>query len=137
MAVQIEIFDTTLRDGEQSPGASMDEREKVQMAQQLDRLGVDIIEAGFPIASNQEYEAVRKVGQAVERARVAALARALPKDIERAAGERVGFTLLVFTEGRASYISTVQRDFSVQEIKRLLGIWEQGMPDVPAHEYRG
>lgn len=85
MAVQIEIFDTTLRDGEQSPGASMDEREKVQMAQQLDRLGVDIIEAGFPIASNQEYEAVRKVGQAVERARVAALARALPKDIERAA----------------------------------------------------
>ncbi len=85
MAVQIEIFDTTLRDGEQSPGASMDEREKVQMAQQLDRLGVDIIEAGFPIASNQEFEAVRKVGQAVERARVAALARALTKDIERAA----------------------------------------------------
>ena len=61
----------------------------------------------------------------------------LDKDIERAAGERVGFTLLVFTEGRASYISTVQRDVSVQEIKRLLGIWEQGMPDVPAHEYRG
>jgi 2-isopropylmalate synthase len=85
MAVQIEIFDTTLRDGEQSPGASMDEREKVQMAQQLDRLGVDIIEAGFPIASSQEFEAVRKVGQAVERARVAALARALTKDIERAA----------------------------------------------------
>ena len=85
MAVHIEIFDTTLRDGEQSPGASMDEREKVQMAQQLDRLGVDIIEAGFPIASSQEFEAVRKVGQAVERARVAALARALTKDIERAA----------------------------------------------------
>ena len=62
------------------------------------------------------------------------IAKRLDKDIERAAGERVGFTLLVFTEGRASYISTVQRDVSVQEIKRLLGIWEQGMPDVPAHE---
>lgn len=65
------------------------------------------------------------------------IAKRLDKDIECAAGERVGFTLLVFTEGRASYISTVQRDVSVQEIKRLLGIWEQGMPDVPAHEYRG
>lgn len=86
MADRVEIFDTTLRDGEQSPGASMDEHEKVQMAKQLDRLGVDIIEAGFPIASNQEFEAVRKVGQVVERARVAALARALTGDIERAAG---------------------------------------------------
>ena len=65
------------------------------------------------------------------------IAKRLDKDIERAAGERVGFTLLVFTEGRASYISTVQRDVSVQEIKRLLGIWEQGMPDVPTHEYQG
>lgn len=85
MADRVEIFDTTLRDGEQSPGASMDEHEKVQMAKQLDRLGVDVIEAGFPIASNQEFEAVRKVARIVENARVAALARALPGDIERAA----------------------------------------------------
>lgn len=85
MAERVEIFDTTLRDGEQSPGASMDEHEKVQMAKQLDRLGVDIIEAGFPIASNQEFEAVKKVAGIVEHSRVAALARALPADIERAA----------------------------------------------------
>ncbi len=85
MATMIEIFDTTLRDGEQSPGASMDEHEKIQLALQLERLGVDIIEAGFPIASKQEFEAVRKVAEAVKTSRVAALARAVPGDIERAA----------------------------------------------------
>jgi len=85
MADMVEIFDTTLRDGEQSPGASMDEHEKIQMALQLERLGVDIIEAGFPIASKQEFDAVRKVAQAVKTSRVAALARAVPGDIERAA----------------------------------------------------
>lgn len=63
------------------------------------------------------------------------LARDLDKRIESLAGERIAFTLLVFTEGRASYISTAVREDSVREIKRLLGIWEQGMPDVPAHEY--
>ena len=66
-------------------GASMDDNAKVQMAQQLDRLGVDIIEAGFPIASQQEFESVTKVAKAVKRARVAALARSLDKDIDRAA----------------------------------------------------
>jgi len=85
MTAKIDIFDTTLRDGEQSPGASMDEHEKVMIAQQLERLGVDIIEAGFPIASKQEFESVRKVAQTVKTARVAALARSLPKDIETAA----------------------------------------------------
>jgi 2-isopropylmalate synthase len=85
MADRIEIFDTTLRDGEQSPGASMDEHEKIQMAIQLERLGVDIIEAGFPIASQQEFDGVFKVAQTIENARVAALARALNKDIESAA----------------------------------------------------
>ncbi len=85
MTNRIEIFDTTLRDGEQSPGASMAARDKVQMAQQLDRMGVDVIEAGFPIASQQEFDGVVRVAKVVEQARVAALARALPKDIERAA----------------------------------------------------
>lgn len=80
----VEIFDTTLRDGEQSPGASMNEHEKVQMALQLERLGVDIIEAGFPIASKQEFEGVKRIAETVKHSRVAALARALPKDIERA-----------------------------------------------------
>lgn len=85
MTDRIHIFDTTLRDGEQSPGASMDENAKVQMAQQLDRLGVDIIEAGFPIASQQEFDGVARVARAVKKAHVAALARALDKDIDRAA----------------------------------------------------
>lgn len=85
MSERIEIFDTTLRDGEQSPGASMNEAEKIQMALQLERLGVDILEAGFPVASQQEFDGVRKVAEVVKRSRVAALARALPKDIEAAA----------------------------------------------------
>jgi 2-isopropylmalate synthase len=82
---RVEIFDTTLRDGEQSPGASMNVNEKIQMALQLERLGVDIIEAGFPIASEQEFEGVQKVAAAVKKPRVAGLARANKADIERAA----------------------------------------------------
>ena len=84
MAERVEIFDTTLRDGEQSPGASMNVKEKIQMALQLERLGVDIIEAGFPIASEQEFEGVQKVAAAVKKPRVAGLARANKADIERA-----------------------------------------------------
>lgn len=85
MAERVEIFDTTLRDGEQSPGGSMNDGEKLQMAAQLERLGVDTLEAGFPIASQQEFESVRKVAQTVKTPRVAALARAVRADIERAA----------------------------------------------------
>ena len=62
------------------------------------------------------------------------IARDLDKAIEKAAGERVAFTLIVFTEGRASYISTAPREFSVAEIKNLLTLWGHDMPDVPAHE---
>lgn len=65
------------------------------------------------------------------------VAKAVDEFIEVAAGERIGFTLIVFTEGRASYISTVDRSDSVREIKHLLEIWEQGMPDIPAHEVVG
>lgn len=81
----VEIFDTTLRDGEQSPGASMDDHEKIKMAIQLEKLGVDIIEAGFPIASDQEFEGVKKVAKTIKDCRVAALARSVPQDIKRAA----------------------------------------------------
>jgi len=80
----VTIFDTTLRDGEQSPGCSMTVDEKLRMAQQLDRLGVDVIEAGFPISSDGDYEAVRMVAQKVRRPRIAALARTCRPDIERA-----------------------------------------------------
>ncbi|MCB1041922.1 MAG: 2-isopropylmalate synthase [Acidobacteria bacterium] len=81
---RVAIFDTTLRDGEQSPGASMTIDEKVVIAKALEDLGVDIIEAGFPIASEGDFEAVQRVAQSVMRATVAGLARCHPKDIERA-----------------------------------------------------
>ncbi len=82
----IRIFDTTLRDGEQSPGASMNVDEKIQVAKQLVRLGVDIIEAGFPIASPGDFEAVRRISSEVKGAVIAGLARAKEEDI-RCAGE--------------------------------------------------
>src|SRR4029077_7931643 len=78
------IFDTTLRDGEQSPGCSMNGKEKVRMAHQLDRLGVDIIEGGFPIASEGDFEAVRALAREIRRPMIAALARSSAGDIERA-----------------------------------------------------
>jgi 2-isopropylmalate synthase len=81
---RLTIFDTTLRDGEQSPGCSMRLEEKLRMARQLDRLGVDVIEAGFPIASDGDFEAVQAVAQELRRPRVAGLARASYEDIERA-----------------------------------------------------
>ena len=79
------IFDTTLRDGEQAPGFSMNIDEKLRMARQLENLGVDIIEAGFPIASIGDYEAVRRVGAETKNTIVAGLARAVRADIERCA----------------------------------------------------
>ena len=79
------IFDTTLRDGEQSPGASMNLEEKLRIAKVLDELGVDIIEAGFPIASNGDFEAVREISRTVTTPIICALARAHRQDIERAA----------------------------------------------------
>src|SRR5437899_3179757 len=84
MAEKVFIFDTTLRDGEQSPGCSMNLDEKLEMARQLDRLGVDIMEAGFPIASHGDFEAVKAVAAEVRRPVIAALARANELDIDRA-----------------------------------------------------
>jgi 2-isopropylmalate synthase len=81
---RITIFDTTLRDGEQSPGCSMNVAEKLRMARQLDCLGVDVIEAGFPIASEGDFAAVQTIAAAARRPIIAGLARACPKDIERA-----------------------------------------------------
>src|SRR6266851_8167782 len=82
---RITIFDTTLRDGEQSPGCSMNVQEKARLARQLDRLGVDVIEAGFPIASDGDFAAVQAIAATVPRPIIAALARAARHDIERAA----------------------------------------------------
>ncbi len=81
---QVTIFDTTLRDGEQSPGCSMTADEKLRMARQLDRLGVDVIEAGFPISSDGDFNSVQRVAHEIRRPVVAALARCCRPDIERA-----------------------------------------------------
>ena len=82
------VFDTTLRDGEQSPGASMTKDEKVRIAKALEKLRVDVIEAGFPIASNGDFEAVQAVAKIIKDSTVCGLARALDKDIDRA-GEAI------------------------------------------------
>ncbi|ODA39812.1 2-isopropylmalate synthase [Desulfosporosinus sp. BG] len=79
---RIEIFDTTLRDGEQSPGVALNADEKLQIARQLTKLSVNVIEAGFPIASPGDLEGVRRIAQEVKDVSVAALARANAKDIE-------------------------------------------------------
>ena len=82
------IFDTTLRDGEQSPGASMNVSEKLRIAKVLEKLNVDVIEAGFPIASKGDFDAVHNIASNIKNSTVCALARAIDKDID-AAGEAV------------------------------------------------
>ncbi|MCU0539418.1 MAG: 2-isopropylmalate synthase [Desulfobacterales bacterium] len=84
MSERVIIFDTTLRDGEQSPGASMNSAEKLRLAGQLERLGVDVIEAGFPAASEGDFEAVSQIAGRLKRCETAGLARAAKADIDRA-----------------------------------------------------
>ncbi len=81
---RITVFDTTLRDGEQSPGCSMNVQEKLRLAHQLDRLGADVIEAGFPIASEGDFASVQAIAATIRRPIIAGLARACAPDIERA-----------------------------------------------------
>ena len=88
MTDKLIIFDTTLRDGEQSPGASMTKEEKIRIARQLEKLGVDVIEAGFAAASPGDADAIHHIAQAIERSTVCSLARANEKDV-RAAGEAI------------------------------------------------
>jgi 2-isopropylmalate synthase len=82
---RVTVFDTTLRDGEQSPGCSMTVQEKLRLAPQLEKLGVDVIEAGFPIASDGDFESVQSIAALVRRPIICGLARACKPDIERAA----------------------------------------------------
>ena len=85
MADKLIIFDTTLRDGEQSPGASMTKDEKLRIARQLERLRVDVIEAGFAASSNGDFEAVQSIANAIKDSTVCSLSRANDRDIARAA----------------------------------------------------
>ena len=84
----VRIFDTTLRDGEQSPGATLTRSEKLEIARLLESMGVDIIEAGFPISSDGDFEAVHTIASEITKSVVCGLARCIPKDIDRA-GEAV------------------------------------------------
>src|ERR1700710_1322848 len=84
----VRIFDTTLRDGEQSPGATLTLPEKLEIARQLEAMGVDIIEAGFPISSDGDFESVIAIAAEMTRSVVCGLSRCTPKDVERA-GEAV------------------------------------------------
>src|SRR6516225_3338093 len=83
-AGRVLIFDTTLRDGEQSPGISLNRQEKLEIAHQLARLGVDVIEAGFPITSPGDFESVQAIAREVEGPVICGLARCNPDDIDRA-----------------------------------------------------
>jgi 2-isopropylmalate synthase len=85
MSNRIQIFDTTLRDGEQVPGCQLNTEEKLQVAEQLELLGVDVIEAGFPISSPGDFQSVQEIGRLIKNATVAALTRAKPADIDQAA----------------------------------------------------
>ena len=84
MIERIKIFDTTLRDGEQTPGVNLNITEKLEIAKQLEKLGVDVIEAGFAIASPGDFEAIKAVSKEIKNATVASLSRAMEKDIDRA-----------------------------------------------------
>src|ERR1700750_2103927 len=95
---KINIFDTTLRDGEQVPGCKLNTKEKIQLALALEELGVDIIEAGFPISSPGAFSSVEEIAKVITHATVCGLSRAVEKDIE-AAGEALKYAKQI---GRAS-----------------------------------
>src|SRR5229473_4256849 len=132
----ITIFDTTLRDGEQSPGCSMNVPEKLRLAQQLDRLGVDVIEAGFPIASDGDFEAVQGISASVRRPTIAALARACPGDIDRAwqavqgaAHPRI-HVVLATSDIHLKYKLRITRDQCVQQAREAIRLAKSLCNDV-------
>ncbi len=136
MQKQIKIFDTTLRDGEQSPGCSMNLPEKLEMARQLDRLGVDIIEAGFAISSPDDFAAVQAIAGVIEHARVASLARALKKDIDRAyeavknAKHPVIHVFLATSDIHMEYKLRMTREQVLSQIEEMVGYAKSLCPDV-------
>ena len=130
------IFDTTLRDGEQSPGCSMNLNEKLRMAEQLDRLGVDVIEAGFPIASDGDFEAVQTIARAVRRPAIAGLARTTPGDIKRAAEAvcdaahpRI-HTFLATSDIHLEYKLRITREEALQQAREAVGLARSLCDDV-------
>src|SRR5438309_1496362 len=123
---RITVFDTTLRDGEQSPGCSMNQQEKLRLAHQLDRLGVDVIEAGFPIASEGDFESVKAIASVIRRPVIAGLARACRPDIERAwealkyaARPRI-HVVLATSDIHLEYKLRITRDQCVQQARESI-----------------
>jgi 2-isopropylmalate synthase len=133
---RIRIFDTTLRDGEQSPGCSMNQQEKLRLAHQIDRLGVDIIEAGFPIASDGDFESVKAIASVVRRPAIAGLARACQADIERAwealkdaARPRI-HVFLATSDIHLQYKLRITRDQCVAQAREAVGFAKSLCGDV-------
>jgi 2-isopropylmalate synthase len=133
---RIYIFDTTLRDGEQAPGYSMNLDEKVRMALQLEALGVDILEAGFSIASPGDFASVQAIGKAVKNVTVAALARALPKDID-AAWESVQeanrpriHTFLATSDIHLQYKLKMEREQALEQVRKMVAYARNLCPEV-------
>ncbi|HTF38132.1 MAG TPA: 2-isopropylmalate synthase [Blastocatellia bacterium] len=130
------IFDTTLRDGEQSPGCSMNLAEKLRMARQLDRLEIDVIEAGFPIASDGDFEAVQSIAREIRRPTIAALARATRQDILRAWGAvseaarpRI-HTFLATSDIHLEYKLRITREEAIQRAREAVGLARSLCEDV-------
>src|SRR5579871_3386234 len=130
------VFDTTLRDGEQSPGCSMNQQEKLRLAHQLDRLGVDVIEAGFPIASDGDFESVKAIASVVRRPIIAGLARACRPDIERAwealqdaARPRI-HVFLATSDIHLQYKLRITRDQCVEQAREAIELAKSFCEDV-------
>jgi len=126
MADKVYVLDTTLRDGEQSPGATMNNQEKLRLARQLDVLGVDIIEAGFPAASTGDFDSVREISESVQEAQVAGLCRASESDIDRAweaikmaAHPRI-HTFLATSDIHMKYKLNMDRDQVLENVERAV-----------------
>src|ERR1700747_3470228 len=134
--VRITVFDTTLRDGEQSPGCSMNVHEKLRMAQQLDRLGVDVIEAGFPIASDGDFEAVQAIAASIRRPIIAGLARACKQDIETAwqalkgAGRQRIHVFLATSDIHLKYKLRISREQCLQQARESVALAKSFCNDV-------
>ena len=130
------VFDTTLRDGEQSPGCSMNLGEKLRMARQLERLGVDVIEAGFPIASDGDFEAVQSIAREIRRPTIAALARATRDDILRAWGAisdaarpRI-HTFLATSDIHLEHKLRITREEAINQMRESVGLARSLCKDV-------
>ncbi|MBI1752352.1 MAG: 2-isopropylmalate synthase [Acidobacteria bacterium] len=133
---RITIFDTTLRDGEQSPGCSMNLEEKLQMALQLEALGVDVIEAGFPVASDDDFAAVQAIARECRRPIIAALCRTIPRDIDRAwealreaARPRI-HTFLATSDIHLAYKLQKSREEALQMVREGIARAKSHCPDV-------